>query len=1329
MQDLCRSVDVSCDCLHPDDIGPSIAQFLVEQGFCSIDLGLASGLIEASVVEAQGFEEHGSMQRPFAELEEGLLGAFGSYRIAELGLPGSAGSEELGPADALRQLDGTFSQLGKLLTDPLSKHFAWSLSSRTAGLLHEVCSLGTNASAQPMVDENSCSKWFSVLSQHKLMCVHCLGPAAGILELAPLAGDGDPLHISMQPGALVVLRADSLSHNFVSTSSSEPSYCLTCFFQQGTLQQSACAAETQKLTPCAELLYDWAVHHMVSAKEEEDGIREDTGEVTRPLSSTWRRVMNHCVYKGYNRLGIRSMACRLPGAWGADMWCCALSIGPDFNVDVPYSRWKHEDWFEPSPESWQQGKTFCRHAAFMEGADLFNAQFFGLAAAEAELMDPRQRQVLEVGYEAMRRAGYSKSSLLRCAGGIYIGAVNQNEWGSIQSKLNSFSATGRAASILAGRVSFALGLKGPSVALDAGGAAGLCAVNLGADGNRVRLDGSPATDFSCCLGASVLLSPASCIELQASGLLSSSGRCRTFDASASGCTLGEGTAAVLLKRLVELVDDRVVDREAEPLDGVLAGTSLNHGGSDAGLRAPSLAAETEVLQEAVRSAGIGSCDVDLVECDGRSCIVGDAVELLVVSQHRGDDPQGGAPPPAVLGGSVKSNMGAADGAAGLVGILKVLLWARRGAQSPHLHLRQQNPLVEDAAAEWVSIATELTALQWQAAYAGVTAFGLGTNAHVIVLGQAGLDARGMQGQLASVPTLGFWPGGARGRVEESRHSYYIKGSWTRGHDEAALMEDEGFGIFSLSFVLGDAGRETFQLWLDGDPARALHPPEPLSVRGIPVCGPDDDRGERCWLVGGALADHSGRRGRTGDRCRVQLEVSGRWRKVGWTFVESDGLFDVLQLVAAVVGSSPYSSLSRRSYDIVLYGATGFTGRLCAQYLAGIVQSSVEPWVRSLRVAIAGRSMPKLEKLQQEIGFRFPMLTADSDDMDALLSLARSTCVCISAAGPFMRFSRNLVAACSEVGTDYTDINGEAPFVRYLIDHFHVAAEASGSFIVPNCGFDCVPSDLGCLAALELLHKRSGREHGCSAVTVRNYMDVRGVVSGGTIASGIMVAEDPELEAQVANPFVLGGALGANPAVGHEDVKAAHFDDRRLCWTAPLEMARVNARVVRRSQHLFQEHFEEGSANVYSTSFSYRELAVAPTEAAARRMAAPPPSPEERRRMVEAGQLPAPGSGPDASVRARSSFEARHVAEYDDDPDGTRVCVAVSGGDPGYTETSKMAVEAAIALALRHHGMYSAGVLGRGRVGGVLTSAFALGHIYTRRLHMAGLVFRRVDPPI
>lgn len=376
--------------------------------------------------------------------------------------------------------------------------------------------------------------------------------------------------------------------------------------------------------------------------------------------------------------------------------------------------------------------------------------------------------------------------------------------------------------------------------------------------------------------------------------------------------------------------------------------------------------------------------------------------------------------------------------------------------------------------------------------------------------------------------------------------------------------------------------------------------------------------------------------------------------------------------------------AKQALDIVVYGATGFTGRLVAQYL-----SRQAP---NVRWGIAGRDWTKLNLLVEELleNANPPKQTmcvdsaAEDDSMaSAVASAAR---VVISTAGPFSKYSDRVVKACAERGTSYVDINGEIPWVRRIIDRDAATARTSGAVIVPNCGFDSVPSDLGALLASKRKRPPIGKLEG--------HVKFRGLMSGGTIATGIHVATT--FPGEMSHPALIGGVGEA------DDFRPRPPTDSRPYWLAPFGMAPINTRVVRRSAMLLG----------YGDDFRYDEFAVAPSEAAAAKMARNVAAPPEKlAALVEAGKLFKPSQGPDAKTRAESWFELVVVSA--DEPDAP--LASISGGDPGYDETAKMVAEAALTLVSTPQDQLPC----RGE-GGVWTPASALGVPFIQRLKLAGL---------
>jgi short subunit dehydrogenase-like uncharacterized protein len=424
----------------------------------------------------------------------------------------------------------------------------------------------------------------------------------------------------------------------------------------------------------------------------------------------------------------------------------------------------------------------------------------------------------------------------------------------------------------------------------------------------------------------------------------------------------------------------------------------------------------------------------------------------------------------------------------------------------------------------------------------------------------------------------------------------------------------------------------------------------------------------------------------------------------------------------------------RELDIVLFGATGFTGRLVADYLTAAAKR--EP----LRWAIAGRSHDKLAALGAGFGTSVPIIVADALDADAMRVLAqRTTCVCTTV-GPYARYGSELVAACATAGTHYCDLTGEVPWMRRMIDAHHDRARSTGARIVHTCGFDSIPSDLGCWAAQQAFIARFGSP--ARRVTAV-FGEQRGGLSGGTFASAFDIAReaerDPAVRKLLANPYALdpagdsgprpaGKAVGvptprsaaldpltsssdAEPRPPAPDETSIHWEPTLGMFTVPFVMAQVNTRVVRRGHAL--------AGFPWGKDFAYREVMSTPGSLRGAVMAAgitaglgalalTMSQPWLRDRLAR--RAPPPGAGPSAEARARGHWIVRLVAEGDG---GERlVYIASDRADPGYGSTSKMLGEAALCLA--RDPLTSPG--------GVLTPSVAMAQPLLDRLRRAGLTF-------
>ncbi|MGE0550677.1 MAG: trans-acting enoyl reductase family protein [Kofleriaceae bacterium] len=386
----------------------------------------------------------------------------------------------------------------------------------------------------------------------------------------------------------------------------------------------------------------------------------------------------------------------------------------------------------------------------------------------------------------------------------------------------------------------------------------------------------------------------------------------------------------------------------------------------------------------------------------------------------------------------------------------------------------------------------------------------------------------------------------------------------------------------------------------------------------------------------------------------------------------------------------------RDFELVVFGATGFTGKLVAEYIA---RHSDQP-----RWAIAGRSKVKLEAL----GLDVPILVGDALDPAQMTAIAERANVVCSAAGPYAKYGSALVAACVAAGTHYCDLTGEVPWMRRMIDAHHARARETGARIVHTCGFDSIPSDLGTWALQQAMITKLGAP--ATAVTGL-FGSMSGGISGGTAASAFGISEekerDPTIRALLQNPY----ALDPDPHAPRPPIPKTGFgwDPRANSFTAPFVMARVNTRVVRRSHAL--------AGFPWGHDFVYRELVATPPSPAGLALAAglsasltglKLASRYRPLRALLAKAAPKPGDGPSAERRDRGHWELQLVGELGDQRLSYRV--GDPHGDPGYASTAKMLGESALCLA-------------RDKLsspGGVLTPSIAMGPRLIARLRRAGL---------
>ena len=421
-------------------------------------------------------------------------------------------------------------------------------------------------------------------------------------------------------------------------------------------------------------------------------------------------------------IAVVGLSCRIPGGvQHPDQFWQLLQQGGDGISQVPLDRWDADAYYSPNPVA--PGKITSRWGGFLDQVDHFDARFFGINNREAEWMDPRQRILLEVAWEAIEDAGLTREQLAGTSTGVYVGVMG-DDYSRLQFvdqyHIEAYAVSGLAQSLVANRLSYLLDLRGPSVAIDTACSSSLTAVHLASQALRAG-----ECDVALAGGVNVILAPEMTIACTKWRMLAPDGRCKVFDASADGFVRSEGCGVIVLKRLSDALaaDDRIL--------GLIRGSAVNQDGRSSGITAPNVLAQQTVIRQALHNAGVDPAAVGYIETHGTGTSLGDPIEIAALSSVYGQVQPGGS---ACVLGAVKANVGHLEAAAGVAGLIKALLALRHEEIPPQIHFKTLNPNIGLENTRFV-IPTERTAWPKGAAprLAGVSSFGIGgTNAHIIL---------------------------------------------------------------------------------------------------------------------------------------------------------------------------------------------------------------------------------------------------------------------------------------------------------------------------------------------------------------------------------------------------------------------------------------------------------------------------------------------------------------------------------------------------------------------------------------------------------------------
>ncbi|ANI40103.1 type I polyketide synthase [Mycolicibacterium vaccae] len=478
---------------------------------------------------------------------------------------------------------------------------------------------------------------------------------------------------------------------------------------------------------------------------------------------------------GAEPIAVVGIGCRFPGGvTGPDSYWHLLENGVDAVTEVPADRWDGDAFYDPDPMA--PGRMPTKWGAYLDDVAGFDADFFGITPREATAMDPQQRVLLEVAWEALENAGLAPDNLGETRTAVMMGVYYteyQNASAGNPDTIDAYSATGNAHSVTVGRIAYLLGLKGPAVAVDTACSSSLVSIHLACQSLRMR-----ESDLALAGGVSLNLRPETQLALAKWGMLSPHGKCHAFDSRADGFVRGEGAGVVVLKRLTDAV------RDGDRVVGVVRGSAVNQDGRSNGLTAPNAPSQRDVITRALRSADVAASTVNYIETHGTGTGLGDPIEFdaLAAVYGKGDVP-------CALG-AVKTNMGHLEAAAGVAGFIKTVLTLQRGKIAPNLNFEKWNPQIDPkptrlfvptAAGEWPK--------SEHPRRGAVSSFGMGgTNAHIVLeQGPEPVPAAADTGGVVTLVVSGRTPA----RLAASAASL---ADWLEGDGAAAPLADVAYTV-------------------------------------------------------------------------------------------------------------------------------------------------------------------------------------------------------------------------------------------------------------------------------------------------------------------------------------------------------------------------------------------------------------------------------------------------------------------------------------------------------------------------------------------------------
>nr|AQS99258.1 type I polyketide synthase [Gambierdiscus excentricus] len=903
-------VDLDLAGKNLDEISEEIEHNLWLKGYCTLDMKLEANLDDA-LDEVKDLRRGECFEPTPPQVVDGILGTEGTGEIAWLG----TAKDEEGAVETpkLEQLTADLFSIADC-----TRPFFASQGFRGMTISESLVVQGGEAlEGTGELTEASCSKWASTFLSARLMMIYFMGPGDGTLELEPIDEDAEAMSIKTRPDMLVILRCDLVGRKHIS-SSSDYTLCTWIMLPSvvGNRGWEALSTDASDSIPGIRDINEWA-----EARLEVLASQDVNGQLDQNVPRAWQRMLRTQYFRNTHQpVAIKGMATHSPGTQDCEVLWKSLNVGVDYVGNVPFQRWDHAEYYDPDPQCYINShaftggicKTSINHGQFIDGIELFDNKFFQISQSESTGMEPQQRHILETSYEGLYMAGYSKKQLMTSYIAVFTGCTNPE---AMYINYTQGAGAGNVSqAITSNRTSFVLGIMGPSTSIDCEQASSHMALMVGASAVAPNHEWRNKTGghSEAAITGGVYLTVTPYMWPRFNAYMNPIGRCFTFDASAGGYVRGEACTSLCQKPYTDKIDGELVVSDALCI-GSMVGWRMVNNGRGASLTAPSAPAQQEAIHGSVTDAGIDVLDEHAIESHGNGILLDDSVEVSAISRLLRHEP--GESDEPLLVGAVKTQVSAQSEACGMTTFLKAMLNITYAVFAPSLHLKQVNPHME-INEHGVFMLNEHLPFRGQMVFHGCSSRGFnGTNTHIIQWYRADAGKVRTERILSMEDQIAFWPagGGILDNASRPSEGYFIVGSFCQW-DEPQEMDKISDNEFSYVITMGANSFENFQICLDQDMERVLHPRYPQASSGSTVTGPAtseeaagytwaiDARPVHALAVAGAtssvaIADKEApgtsvvkatSKDKPGDMYEVKLSVAGKYRAVTWKKVESAG---------------------------------------------------------------------------------------------------------------------------------------------------------------------------------------------------------------------------------------------------------------------------------------------------------------------------------------------------------------------------------------------------------------------------------------------------------